>query len=297
MHKYFKIILVLAASAWIAGCSQANDKKAIEDTIQNYQNAYNNQDAEKLTTLWASDATYRNPITGESAEGREAIGKLYKERFAKDHKVQLEIISKKIELHGSDEATETGVMKVALPGKPIQQVAYQLELIKENGKWLIDSIGEIELQEASSNFEHLKELEWMVGNWKDTDDNIEIVFTNKWDKNKNFLTENFKMEIYGHDDIEGKQIITWDPVKKAIRSWVFDSDGGFGEGTWEKIDKSWYVTLHFTLSDGRLASSKNIYTPVNEHSYTFASVEREVDGEILPDMDPVTVEKTGQVAP
>lgn len=80
-------------------------------------------------------------------------------------------------------------------------------------------------------------------------------------------------------------------MKEVVRSWVFDSDGGFGEGTWEKVDKSWYATMRFTLGDGGVASSINIYTPVDDRSYTYASVEREVNGEILPDMNPVTVEK------
>ncbi len=299
MRQYSKVLLALALSAWIVGCNQGEkaDEKAIKDTIKSYQEAYNQRDAEKLTALWATDATYINPVTGETAEGREAIGKLFKERFAKDRKVHLEITTKNIEFLSDNEAIERGVMKISLPEKEMQSLAYRVGLIKENGKWLVNSIGEIELQEVTSNFEHLKDLEWMVGNWEDIDDNIEIFFTNRWDGHKNFLTENFQMKIYGHDDIEGKQIIGWDPVKKVIRSWVFDSDGGFGEGTWEKSDKSWQVDLHFTLSDGRTASSKNIYTPIDANSYTFASVQREVDGELLPDMEPVTVEKKGEVAP
>ncbi len=182
-------------------------------------------------------------------------------------------------------------MKVTVDDQPVQQIAYQTEYVKENGKWLIKSIKEIELQEPSSNFEHLKDLAWLVGKWEDSDDNVDILFDNQWDKYKNFITQYFKMKIYGQDDIEGKQIIAWDPVKDVIRSWVFDSDGGFGEGTWEKEDKSWYATMHYTLSDGSVGSSKNIYTPVDDRSYTFASIEREVGGEILPDMNPVTVEK------
>lgn len=297
MHKYSKVILILALSAWLTGCNQADNKKEIQNAIQNYQDAYNQQDAEKLTALWAANATFINPLTGETATGREAIGKLFKERFSKGIKAHLEITSKSIEFPSANEAIENGVMKVSSPDKLTQTVAYEVGFIKENGKWLVNSIGEIELQEAVSNYEHLKDLDWMTGHWEDSDDNIQILFTNQWDAHKNFLTEHFKMKIYGQDDIEGMQIIGWDPVKKAIRSWVFDSDGGFGEGSFEKVDKSWYVTLRFTLSDGRQAYSKNIYTPVNENSYTFASVEREVDGEILPDMNPVTVEKIEQVSP
>lgn len=296
MQKYSKIILTLLAAAWLAGCNQTQqneeaEKKSIQNFVQAYQEAYNQQDASKLTALWASDATYFNPVTGESAKGREEIEKLFKERFSQGKKKHLEITVKSIEFPSTDEAIQNGVIKVTTPDQPAQQVVYQLAYIKENGKWLVNAINEIELQKAPSNFEHLKDLAWMVGKWEDSDDNVDILFDNQWDKFKNFITQHFKMKIYGQDDIEGKQIIAWDPLKNVIRSWVFDSDGGFGEGTWEKVDKSWFATMHFTLDDGRVASSKNVYTPVDDHSYTFASIEREVDGEILPNMNPVTVEK------
>lgn len=296
MQRCFKIFLTLLAAAWVVGCSQAKqneeaDDKAIRNVVRSYQEAYNQQDAVKLTAQWASDATYINPVTGEFAEGKEAIEKLFKDKFSEGKKRHLEIAIKTIEFPSADEAIENGVMKVTIADQPERQVAYEARYVKENGKWLVKAIGEIELQKPPSNFEKLKDLAWLVGKWSDSDDNVEIVFDNQWDKYKNFITQHFKMEIYGQDDIEGKQIIAWDPVKGVIRSWVFDTDGEFGEGTWEKVDKSWYATMHYTLSDGRIASSKNIYTPVDDSSYTFASIEREVDGKILPDMNPVTVEK------
>jgi len=296
MQTFSKIVLTLLAAAWLAGCNRAEqdseaDEKSIRNIAQSYQEAYNQQDAAKLTREWTSDATYINPVTGESAEGREAIEQLFKKKFAEGKKRRLQITIKSIEFPKAGQAIEMGVMQVSLDDRPPQEVAYQAEYAKENGKWQIKAINEIELQVPSSHFKQLESLAWLVGKWEDSDENVEILFDNQWDKYKNFITQYFKMKIYGQDDIEGKQIIAWDPVKDVVRSWVFDSDGGFGEGTWGKVDNSWNATMYFTLSDGRVASSKNIYTPVDDYSYTFASVEREVDGEILPDMDPVTVEK------
>lgn len=296
MQTFSKIVLILLAAAWLSGCSEAPqdkkaDEKSIRNLVQSYQEAYNQQDAAKLTAQWSSDVTYINPVTGESAKGREAIEKLFREKFARGEKRHLEITIKNITFPDVDEAIEKGVMKMTLDDQPEQQIAYQADYVRENGKWLVKAIKEIELQEPSSHFEQLQDLAWMVGKWEDSDDNVDILFDNQWDKYKNFITQHFKMKIYGQDDIEGKQIIAWDSVKDVIRSWIFDSDGGFGEGTWKKAEKSWYVTMRFTLSDGRRASSVNIYTPVDDHSYTFASIEREIEGEILPDMNPVTVEK------
>lgn len=296
MQIFSRIFLTLLAAAWLAGCSQAQqneegDEKAIRNVVHSYQEAYNQQDAAKLSAQWASDAIYFNPVTGESAEGREEIEKLFKEKFTQDKKRHLEISITSIVFPNADEAIENGIMKVIVDDQPAQHMAYQVRYVREKGKWLVKSLNEIELQKPSSNFEQLKDLAWLVGKWEDSDDNVDIEFDTQWDKYKNFITQNFKMKIHGQDDIEGKQIIAWDSEKNIIRSWVFDSDGEFGEGTWKKVDKSWYATMRYTLSDGRIGSSKNIYTYINDSSYTFTSVEREVDGEILPDMNPVTVEK------
>lgn len=297
MQIFSKTILTLVAAAWLAGCNQTKqnekaDEKAIRNVVQEYQEAYNQQDVAKLFSQWASDATYNNPVTGESAEGKEAIVKLFKEKFAQGKKRRLDIAIKSIDFPDENEAIESGVMKVTVEDQPAQQMAYEASYVRENGKWFVKAIKEIELQEPSSNFEKLKDLAWLVGKWEDSDDNVDILFDTQWDEYKNFITQKFKMKIYDQDDIEGKQIIAWDSVKDVVRSWVFDSDGGFGEGTWEKVDKSWYATMRYTLNDGRVASSINIYTPIDDNSYTFASQEREVDGEVLPDMNTVTIEKS-----
>lgn len=285
----FKIMLILLAASWLSG-SEA-DEKAIRNIVQSYQDAYNQEDAAKLTAAWASDAIYINPVTGDLAEGKEAIEKLFREKFSENKTRHLEIEIKSIEFPNADEAIEKGLINVTIDNQPAFKMAFQSEYTKENGKWLVKAFREIELQEPVSHFEQLKSLEWLVGKWEDSDENVDILLDTQWDKYKNFITQNFKMKIYGQDDIEGKQIVAWDPIKEVIRSWIFDSDGGFGSGTWKKEDKRWYATMVFTLSDGRVASSTNIYTPIDDKSYSFASIEREVDGEILPDMDPVIVKK------
>jgi hypothetical protein len=72
---------------------------------------------------------------------------------------------------------------------------------------------------------------------------------------------------------------------------MFDSDGGFGEGSWKKDGKAWIVENAQTMPDGTRASAINIYTPVDADHYTFESTGRDVGGELLPDIRPVTVER------
>ena len=78
-------------------------------------------------------------------------------------------------------------------------------------------------------------------------------------------------------------------MAKKIRSWIFDTKAGFGEGEWSEEGNRWTVNLKSTLGTGEKASSMNIYTYVDPNSFTWQSVSREVDGELLPDIDEVTV--------
>lgn len=142
-----------------------------------------------------------------------------------------------------------------------------------------------------NQYQHLKELEWLIGDWVDQDDDVEIQSIYRWDKLKNFIYQKFSIQAEGTSELEGSQVIGWDPIAKKIRSWIFDSDGGFGEATWIKKDKSWIVETSQTLADGSRASSISIYTPIDSDTYTWESTGREVGGKLLPNIDPIVVKK------
>jgi hypothetical protein len=91
--------------------------------------------------------------------------------------------------------------------------------------------------------------------------------------------------------MSGIQFIGWDPADKQIRSWVFDSDGGFGQGTWTNKGNRWYVQQTGVLADGRKSSAVNIITKLDEGTCTLQSINRTVDGDLLPNIDEVKVTK------
>jgi hypothetical protein len=144
---------------------------------------------------------------------------------------------------------------------------------------------------APTQYEHLKDLEWLVGYWENVSPESAFTSSWSWDKNKNFLVQQFDVKVSGKSELEGKQFVTWDPVKKEVRSWIFDTDGGFGQGIWKKRGKNWIVETSHTLADGKRASSIMVYTPIDQNSYRWKSVGREVGGQLLPDIEPVSITK------
>lgn len=135
----------------------------------------------------------------------------------------------------------------------------------------------------------LSAIGWMIGEWVDQDENSTITTTCKWTKNKNFITRSFSVEIEGHISLEGTQVIGWDPEAGRIRSWIFDSEGGYGEGQWSRRGRQWVIKSSQTLKDGERASSINVITPIDRNTFTWQSVGREIDGELLPNIPEVTV--------
>src|SRR5262245_46433500 len=89
--------------------------------------------------------------------------------------------------------------------------------------------------------------------------------------------------------MSGMQIIGWDSAAKQIRSWIFDSDGGFSEGKWTRKGDRWVIQQTGTMPDGRKSSAVNIMTRVDDNSFTWRSTQRAVGGDILPDVDEVLI--------
>jgi uncharacterized protein (TIGR02246 family) len=157
------------------------------------------------------------------------------------------------------------------------------------GKWTIDTIGEVSLSVAQPSMENMKELEWMVGQWVDQDDNATIETTCSWTPNKAFLRRSFKVAVQDRVNLAGLQVIGWDADAEEFRSWVFDSAGGFASDQWSNEGDRWIIKSAGVLFGGQQSSTVRIITPIDDDSFTLEAVHREVGGELLPDIDKVTV--------
>jgi hypothetical protein len=144
----------------------------------------------------------------------------------------------------------------------------------------------------------LDTLDWLVGDWVNEDENRSIEFNCHFTKNESFLVRSFQIATEKDVRMSGMQVVAWDPAKQAIRSWTFDSDGGFGEDTWTQSGNRYTIRAKYTLPDGGIASAINVFTFVDDNKCTWKSVSREIDGELQPDIDEVVlVRKTAELTP
>ncbi|UUO05124.1 nuclear transport factor 2 family protein [Blastopirellula sp. J2-11] len=262
---------------------------AIAAAIQSYVIAFNKGDAEALAAHWTPEGEFATPA-GDILQGRKALQEDFAAYFSANQEAKIELLETQITLVSPSVASEVGVARVIVPDQEPSDTMYEAVHVKTTEGWKIDRVSEQAPPPLPpSNYAHLQELEWLVGRWIDADETSSIESNVQWTKNRNFITQSFKVSIGDRVDFEGTQIIGWDPYAQTIRSWTFDSDGGFGAGRWTNQGNRWTVQSLNVLPDGRRGSSTSIYEIVDENSLQFQSVGRQVDGELMPSIEPTTV--------
>jgi uncharacterized protein (TIGR02246 family) len=288
----FLVVLGGAAANWSWGQQtggQPAEEAAIRKRVAMYVEAYNKHDAKALGDFWSPDAVYVNRLSGEESVGRAAIVAQFEAAFKERPQARLDVSPASIQFMSPNVAVEQGTAKLLVPKAEPEEIEYNAVYVKRDGQWLLDRVTDKAKPSAPSHYQQLKVLEWMVGRWVDKDDKVDIETECKWTKNQSFLTRSFTVSVEGRQETSGLQIVGWDAAAKTIRSWTFDSDGGYAEATWTRKGDRWFIRNKGVLADGRQASMVNVIKPVDDNSFTWQTVERTAGGELLPNTNEVLI--------
>jgi hypothetical protein len=135
----------------------------------------------------------------------------------------------------------------------------------------------------------MEELGWIIGDWVDEGDGSAIYLSCSWGMGKSFIKREFTVAIEDRIEMEGIEVIGWDPAEKTYRSWVFDSQGGFGSAVWSQEGEHWTKQLTGTTKAGLKSFAAHTIVKVDNNTYQWRAHGRELDGEVLPNIDTVTV--------
>jgi hypothetical protein len=162
---------------------------------------------------------------------------------------------------------------------------------KLDGRWLIASLREFSDDPAPTPTDHLAGLDWLIGEWinEGSDAVVKIKYT--WSEDKNFILADLNIQKAGQEAMKCSQRIGWDPVQQKLRSWLFDSDGGFSEGIWAATDKDWIVKSTATLPNGQTGSATITYTKTDANRFQIRGTQRIVGDTVEPDFDVHVVRK------
>ena len=273
----------LRAGAACGTQDAAKDEAAILENAKAFVEAFHKGDAKAVAAFWTTDGDYTDQA-GHLLKGQEAIEKAFAELFAANKGLKIRVDVTGLRFVTPEVALEDGTTSVISPdGAPPTRARYSNVHVKKDGKWLLSSVRDAPFV-AASNYEHLRGLEWAVGSWATEADKTEVErVTFAWSENQNFLISNFATTFKDISIASATQWIGWDPAAKNIRSWIFDSDGSFGEGALSKDGKKWLIKTKSLLPDGKKASETYILNPVDGDTITLQATERMVDGNALPD--------------
>ena len=295
LRLYSLLLVVVISSSMQVNNASAQDEPAeapeltaVRAQIKSYVDAFNKHDAKAVAAHWTADGEFITPA-GNQIQGQANLEKEFSEYFAEAKDAKLEIGEPELQLLSPGVVVEHGAALVVASDRDPIETDYEAIHVKTADGWRMDSVREKEFVRPRSHYEHLQQLEWMIGTWVDADDNAVIETTSDWTKNYNFITRQFKVHVEDRIDVEGTQIIGWDPSIGKIRSWMFDSEGGFGVGIWSNSGNRWTVKALRVLPDGKRGSVTTVTELVDENTLKVHTLGREVDGELLPNIGPIKV--------
>ena len=150
-------------------------RRQFAQTRQKYVESYNRRDSKTMASMWSPEAVYTDASTDETVVGHEAIAKQLDHAFAGAEDAKLKVTIDSIDFVSPNVAVEKGTAEMTYAKSPTEKSEYTAVHVKRDGKWMLDRVTDIELDEKPpepppSNYEHLKELEWMIGSWIDQGD-------------------------------------------------------------------------------------------------------------------------------
>lgn len=260
------------------------------ENAQAFINGYAARDSEAIGNLFTEDAEFLDEF-GVRTVGRQAIVAHFTETLVAYPEAVIESIDITNVRQLSDTvALEEGVVTSAAdPFAPRATAKYAAIHKKgDDGVWRIDVLKDFPREELGRQ-EQLAQLAWMVGQWVNEDSDSVVRSDCDWSEDGNFLLRKFSVKMHNGMELTGVQRTGWDPVHQKLRSWTFDSEGGFFTGIWTKSDDGWILTSSGVTAEGETVTSTAVYQIIDAEMITWQFQNLIVGDEVRAEMQPVTM--------
>ena len=256
-------------------------KKAEIATIE----AFNKGDAAALAALVAEKGELVDE-NGNVFAGREQITGLFKAFFERFPKAELQMEVTGVRTVGDSLAIEEGVRLITVPDSDVAaQVRYAAVRDKVGDSWPIASYSEFADDPQPTPAEMLSAVSFLVGDWIDESPEGKTTINYRWEDDGNFLLGDYTLAVAGMPESRSHQRIGWDPLEGVIRSWTFDSDGGYSTGEWVATEAGWVIKSDATMPDGTTGSATVTVTPTDADHFIVRSSDRIIGGVDEPEFE------------
>lgn len=267
------------------------EQKAVDAVDRAYEAAFEKGDAKAIANLFTEDAEFTSEV-GRVISGRAAIEAMSWASLQSNKGAKLAIDSGSARLLAPGVIVQKGSTAVTSKDGEMSGALFTAVLVEKDGKWKYSQVIETPAADITPQ-ERLSELSWLVGDWREVDKAAGLTIRSKydWARGGNFLTRNVTVNRGEEVPIEGWQIIGWDPLEERIRSWTFDSEGGWSQGIWIRDGKRWLTREEGVTADGDRTTSDTTITRVGEDRLTWESFNRTLNGTPRPSLDKIEINR------
>ncbi len=268
-----------------AAIDPSADEKAIREAGAAYRAAFAKGDVEAVAAFWTKNAD----LVDQAGHAFKVQAVLERARKTAEEGGNIPPPIRKSETHSirfvtPDVALEDGTFEREIAADGSHQGRYTAVWVKRDGKWLLDGERESPVR-AEAVADPLPDLAWMVGEWtaSGTPDSADMSCT--WGPGKTYLLRQITLKPKTGTPVTATQWIGWDPVHEQLRSFLFDSRGGFNEGIWTNEEDAWVVHTKGITREGGRSTATMLYSRVDENNWTIESLEDEIDGQPGPEIN------------
>jgi uncharacterized protein (TIGR02246 family) len=251
----------------------------IRANVETFVEAYNKKDAKLVASLFIEQA-YLVDENDNVIQGRDNIEATFSALFASVPDSKMETSIESIRFLTANLAVELGGSAITFSDGTAEYSRYSCVHVLDGKEWKMGLVRDIALK--PSHRDHLAALSWMVGDWVDENDGTKVKTQCRYIDEGSFLIQDVQVEMAGNVSLTMTQRIGWDPIGQRFKSWVFDSEGGYGEGNWTPTENGWLIKFTGVNNDGQLVSATNHIQPLGVSKYVFESVDRVVGNQLMP---------------
>jgi uncharacterized protein (TIGR02246 family) len=280
-------VILLAGTALAA---DGQDDPAIEAVRKSAEQVVQTFNAGKADQVAATFLPKGELIDEEGTvyQGQQEIKDLLQAFFKQFPGAKLAMDIESIRLVGPvaiDEGTRT---MTTADGVEKSRFRYIAIWAKTEKGWQLASMRDFADDPEPTANDHLQPIAWLVGDWVNEGADGKVAISYRWSDDKNFLLGDYQMTSADGSPRKSTQRIGWDPSIGRIRSWLFDTDGGFAEGAWTVVDDGIVIKSASVNPDGTTATATMNVTTLDKDHFKIEGTDRVV-GDILEDDFEITV--------
>lgn len=271
------------------------DKPSSEESVSRklseaLVNAYKLADAKAFAAVFSADGEYIDD-KGIVFHGRKAI----EDEFAAFFKempgttIEMELNATRSIAKGVIASDGVTRFKQSAMSQPVPGNCHVV-CVQDGENWQIASLHEDDASSKTvSHRDHVSQLDWLIGDWIGEGPRSHVHFSCRWDDSGNFLLRDFSVQIANEKAVSGTQRIGFDPSTGHLKTWIFDSAGGFSEGYFNQNGKAWILKTSGVTREGKIASTTVSINPVDKSRITMETIDRVVGGVRVADIEKLTI--------